>query len=619
MLTPLSLEYRRACLKQDRERVSHWLRRIPEALAKGIRRQHNKTLFSNEFKYDGDARRAANLHVQDRRDYFADIVGGLNLNATDKDLCEEAKETASYIQLFQRIHKDKSYGEQLELLSSYLAERDVYFHADGDAPDGSTRLPKLGVKGVTVESIFARLTDEAFWRKVFRKGVTRKVEAEAIRAGLVNQKSGLYVSDDTLLRFRGQRCRNRALLEGLLAFNELGQQYTLAELADLSVSNPDIRRAELMTRIAGFETIARTLGHSGLFLTITCPSRFHAFRKLGKRKVVANEKYCRATPRQSQQYLSGVFSRIRAELHRRGIAPYGFRIAEPHHDGTPHWHLLLFVPAAQAAEMVKVFEDYVTREDREELGEDISPRFKCKEIDWSRGTAAGYIIKYVCKNIDGFKSNGEPVGTNLDGIDTPVAAERVLGWAWCWGIRQFQQIGVAPVTFWRECRRLFSILGIAIDSHIIMQAARAADAGDWAEFVRVLGGTGLRLADLPFRLSRETGLLNRYGEEKGIRILGLVDIGDGLFVRSRIHEWSVEFSPKCERSEPWTRVNNCTAHAAGGIASHSTARTLAISSSVLALGPDTDPNTDLEMSRQPGLGEYHQAQWRVSNPIFQCG
>jgi hypothetical protein len=35
--------------------------------------------------------------------------------------------------------------------------------------------------------------------------------------------------------------------------NHLGESFSLAELADKNVSNPAIRRAELMTRMHGFE------------------------------------------------------------------------------------------------------------------------------------------------------------------------------------------------------------------------------------------------------------------------------------------------------------------------------------------------------------------------------
>ncbi|MBX9269274.1 replication endonuclease [Chromobacterium violaceum] len=566
MLHPLSLEYRRACLVEDREWVDSWLRAVPSQFAKRIRRQHNKLLFSEGFRYDGDARRAANLYVQDCRDHLAEIGGGLNLAASDAELCQAAKQTVQHILSVQRLFNGSGYVSLFQRLADYLAKRDVFFFDDEEAPEGCTRLPQPGKRSVTHESIFKRLTDEGFWRKVFRRGVARKVEAEAIRTGLVNQRSGLYVSDDTLTRFRSQRSRNRSLLESLVAFNELGDEFTLAELADLSVSNPDNRRAELMTRIAGFEAIARSLEHAALFLTITCPSRFHAFRKLNKGRVIENTKYSGSTPRQAQQYLSSVYACIRAELHRREISPYGFRIAEPHHDACPHWHLLLFVPASQADELAAIFREYATREDHEELAGNVEARFKCIEIDWARGTAAGYVAKYVCKNVDGMKSDGEPVGVNFDGMDTVTAAERVLAWASCWGIRQFQQVGVAPVTLWRELRRIAANDGTVIDSEVIGRAAEAADAGDWAGFVRVLGGTGLKLGDLPIRLSRETGRTNRYGEDVGVRILGVADCEDGVFIKSRLHEWTVEFAPNRERSEPWTRtrVNNCTATQRGG-------------------------------------------------------
>lgn len=307
MLHPLSLEYRRACLVEDREWVDSWLRAVPTQFAKRIRRQHNKLLFSEEFRYDGDARRAANLYVQDCRDHFAKIGGGQNLAASHDELRQAAVETVQHILNVRRWSNGADYPTIFQSLSGYLAERGVFLWDDENAPEDGVRLILSSKKKITFESQFQRITDEKFWRTVYGTELPRKVESEAIRIGLVNQQNGLYVSDDTLARFRSQRCRNRALLESLVAFNELGDKFTLAELADLSVSNPDVRRAELMTRIAGFEAIARSLEHVALFLTITCPSLFHAFRKLEKSRVIKNPKYNGSTPRQAQQYLSRVY------------------------------------------------------------------------------------------------------------------------------------------------------------------------------------------------------------------------------------------------------------------------------------------------------------------------
>jgi hypothetical protein len=147
----------------------------------------------------------------------------------------------------------------------------------------------------------------------------------------------------------------------------------------------------------------------------------------------------------AQQYrLPDALTLIRAELHRRGIQPYGFRVVEPHHDGTPHWHLLLFMPPEHRATVREVMRHYALQEDGDEPGAALH-RFKAIAIDPDKGTAAGYIAKYIAKNIDGH-------ALEKDLLDKPAqqAAEQITTWATTWGIRQFQQIGGPSVTVWRQ-------------------------------------------------------------------------------------------------------------------------------------------------------------------------
>ncbi len=272
----------------------------------------------------------------------------------------------------------------------------------------------------------------------------RKFEHGAIRLGLVHNRKGKYVSDETLNRRRKRVRRNRAVLEHCIATNELGQEYTLQQLAELSVSNPKIRRAELMTRIAGFDTVAQSLGHAGMFYTVTCLSRMHArLFRTGEE----NPKYDKTTPREAQAYLGKIWSQIRAKLARTDFTSMASVLPSPS-DGTPHWHLLLFMPKENARKVGSIIREYAMHEDGDEPGA-AKHRYKEERIDKSKGTAASYIAKYISKNIDGFGLNGD-----TDGGNPETAAERVRVWASTWGIRQFQQIGGPPVTLWRELRRM---------------------------------------------------------------------------------------------------------------------------------------------------------------------
>lgn len=529
MIEPHVIQWRRDSWQQDKRWRGAQFERLPVLFREPIYREHAAL-------YRDDGQRAGNTFLRETADQIAALNGWIAAAASDEELCEAAVKIADRLGSLCAM----SFGA-FEVRRAHVLQLAMQIGAE---------LPAVGKKGVTVESQLKRVLDPQFWRRQIRKLHIRRIEAAAIKLGMVRRGVALYVSDEAMQRIRHQRRRNRKMLEATTATNEEGQVFTLAELADVNVSNPAIRRSELMVRIRGFEEIARELGHVGLFITISCPSKFHsAYADTGKR----NRKYNGATPREAQAYLTTVWERARARMNREGVSLYGFRVVEPHHDGCPHWHLLVFCAQEHKRRALSAMAEHACAEDAAEIAGRKQVRFKVKLIDWRRGSAAGYIAKYVAKNIDGRNVHGDSIGDNFDGVDAAQGAERVTAWATLWGIRQFQQLGTAPVTLWRHLRKLHAHtmaaavpagetleallanaakqeklvqhFGAAIDSGALWDAATAADAGDWNAYVKAVGGISCKRRNLAIEAMRE-GKASRYGEQDSVAVIGVAQAHD---------------------------------------------------------------------------------------------
>ena len=450
---------------------------------------------------------------------------GLYIDSPDEDIKRFAEQhSIGLLKTFTAYNNKYGHQRAIEHVIKKLDECDLTFPLDDP----------LNASKEAVAAALARCFDSLWWRRKIRKRQDIILEHVHIKIGRVNKKAGIYASNHCLQRKTAQWKRNEQILAGLIAENDLGEVFTLADIAKCSISNLTNRRNELMTRMSGVEGVANSRGDVGIFLTITAPSKYHSFLS---KPCKPNPKYTDFSPADTQKYFNKVWQRIRAKWKRLNIHPYGFRVVEPHHDGTPHWHILLFAPKEQCPQIEAITKHYALEEDTNEAGAQKN-RVKVEYIDPKKGSATGYIAKYIAKNID-----GKDVGEDLYGFDAIDSATRIRAWASNWNIRQFQSIGGPSVTVWREARKfanqeLAKEILETIGDDKLQQIIEAADKGDWQAFVELSGGPIIpRKEQLLRAMHVRADKPNKYGEITQ-KILGILYKGAQKIV-TRIRQWTI--------------------------------------------------------------------------------
>jgi len=496
---------------------------------------------------------------------------------SDKPLRRFAQDIAGHLKVIYEERCD-------HLLAQYNGDNSILFESDTQCelyseiagmaqafnitPMYWARYCKDKLDAVSAIAAMSRLVNPDWWFRQLKGQRTRWRESLLIAIGKVNRDASPYASKQAIREVRARRLSNLDYLKSCDLENiETGERFSLIDKVMASISNPEIRRMELMSTIAGTEKYAAANGDVGMFLTITTPSKYHPTRMVGKgdkKRVQRNHAWDKEayTPKDAQRYLCGIWSKMRTAFKDSCLSVYGMRVVEPHHDATPHWHMMLFTKPAMRQRVIDIMRKYAMKEDGDERGA-AKNRFDCKHMN--RGGAAGYIAKYIAKNIDGYALEGERDHETGELLTDSAAA--VTAWAATWRIPQFHPIGLPTMGSYRECRRIRSISLTETFDEEVEAVRAAADAGNFMAYISAQGGANVPRDDQTVRVARRVAdELNAYDEEVK-KVVGIFapHLGDSRVYETRTTQWRIVSSAvdvevltsKSASGAPRSPVNNC--------------------------------------------------------------
>jgi hypothetical protein len=164
----------------------------------------------------------------------------------------------------------------------------------------------------------------------------------------------------------------------------------LSKFVISSNHNPNRYYAQIQNRVHTLISEAEEKNLVPLFLTITLPSEFHEMKikSIKDRTLVYNHKYNKTEPKEAVKVLTKMFARLRHDRSLKELSKSQriyFRVNEPHKDGTPHTHILLYIPKDRVTKVIEAFNRLYPH--------------KSNKIENELKNAGAYVMKYINKTL----------------------------------------------------------------------------------------------------------------------------------------------------------------------------------------------------------------------------
>ena len=341
--------------------------------------------------------------------------------------------------------------------------------------------------------------------RIERKHNENKIDSKVYKQ-LLNRLTSEYKYSSRIMLDERQKqlAQNDRFLATKVIVDKSGKEYTLGGMKRQTQK----KFSEYYMQIKAMEQKAQREGKRWMFITLTCPPRMHPNPTVGKRS------YDGTSIEEAKKYLNKRWNSATRHLNRRGIElakgdVYGFKVIEPHMDGCPHLHVLLFVNEEQVRpimeECFKAFdyinaltkngrrtEKYVEKMRKSESrlrGKFAKAKTQSVTITLNRteekaafdngktiknsASAATYISKYLLKTF-------EVSGVEKNSVELK-EMRAVDSWRACANARAFSSIGMKGVIGkWKEAKKVDSLKilemnGVRQEIHLLAKGAVLID------------------------------------------------------------------------------------------------------------------------------------------------
>lgn len=267
------------------------------------------------------------------------------------------------------------------------------------------------------------------------------------------------------------------------------------------------QQADYIDAARAFDELGRACGLSPHLVTVTLPPLWHPTTSVGG-TLRRNPAWNQRSARDAHQFARRRFDRFRAKIRPLGGDKWPWmRMVHPHRDGTPHYHLLLWLPPQLVCVVERVLSDLFKAGDG--LGSDpYASAVDCRRL--SDRDEVVRVVSYGTRAYNAFPQQPGEVIAKTDAVDR--TAMRAYGWSH----------GIRLVSMSRRFTTLTQLLRnpeVDLIDEDARQVAAALARGDRAAVITRLEESSLKL------VYEETE--NAYGESVQ-RLIGYRNEG-GVF------------------------------------------------------------------------------------------